>query len=102
MSWLDKLLGRSETSGQVAKQRLQMVLIHDRADLPPGLLEQIKDEIIAVIARHTAVDTDKVVVHLEQDTQENRLIAEIPLVSARSRRGTNGAAKAGRVYPAQS
>lgn len=102
MSWLDKLLGRSETSGQVAKQRLQMVLIHDRADLPPGLLEQIKDEIIAVIARHTAVDTDKVVVHLEQDTQENRLIAEIPLVSARSRRGTNGTTKTGRVYPAQS
>lgn len=86
MSWLDRLLGRSETSGQVAKQRLQMVLIHDRADLPPGLLAEIKDEIIQVIARHTAVDTDKVVVHLEQDTQENRLIAEIPLLATSGRR----------------
>lgn len=86
MSWLDRLLGRNETSGQVAKQRLQMVLIHDRADLPPGLLAEIKDEIIQVIARHTAVDTDKVVVHLEQDTQENRLIAEIPLLATSGRR----------------
>ena len=65
MSWLDRLLGRNEGSGQVAKQRLQMVLIHDRADLPPGLLEQIKDDIIAVIAKHTAIDSDNVVVHLE-------------------------------------
>lgn len=86
MSWLDRLLGKHETSGQMAKQRLQMVLIHDRADLPPGLLELIKDDIIEVIARHTAIDTDKVVVHLEQSTQENRLIAEIPLLATRSRR----------------
>ena len=86
MSWLDRLLGRNETSGQMAKQRLQMVLIHDRADLPPGMLELIKDDIIQVIARHTAIDTDKVVVHLEQDTQENRLVAEIPLLATRARR----------------
>ena len=89
MNWLDRLLGKNETSGQVAKQRLQMVLIHDRADLPPGMLELIKDDIIQVIARHMAIDTDKVVVHLEQDTQENRLVAEIPLLAGRTRR--NGA-----------
>ncbi len=86
MSWLDRLLGKNETSGQTAKQRLQMVLIHDRADLPPGMLELIKDDIIQVIAKHTAIDTDKVVVHLEQDTQENRLVAEIPLLATRARR----------------
>lgn len=85
MSWLDRLLGKNETSGQVAKQRLQMVLIHDRADLPPGLLEVIKDDIIKVIAKHTAIDTDKVIVHLEQNTHENRLVAEIPLVATRAR-----------------
>lgn len=91
MSWLDRLLGRNETSGQVAKQRLQMVLTHDRADLPPGLLEEIKDEIIQVIARHTAVDADNVVVHLEQSAQKNQLIAEVPLLAARGRRVANPA-----------
>jgi len=86
MNWLDRLLGKNEPSGQMAKQRLQMVLIHDRADLPPGMLELIKDDIIQVIAKHMAIDTDKVVVHLEQDTQENRLVAEIPLLATRTRR----------------
>ena len=85
MSWLDRLLGKNETSGQKAKQRLQMVLIHDRADLPPGLLEVIKDDIIEVIARQTAIDRDKVVVHLDSTTQENRLVAEIPLATSRVR-----------------
>lgn len=88
MSWIDRVLGRQEASSTVAKRRLQMVLIHDRTDLPAGLLEQIKDEIIEVIARHTAVDTEKVIVHLEHDTQENRLVAEVPLLAARRR--TNG------------
>lgn len=90
MNWIERLFGQKEASSSVAKQRLQMVLIHDRSDLSPGLLEQIKDDIIDVIARHTAIDTDKVVVHLEQDTTENRLIAEIPLVSSRGRRAPNG------------
>lgn len=89
MNWIDRLLGKNESSGQVAKQRLQMVLIHDRADLPPGMLELIKDDIIQVIAKHMAIDTDKVIVHLEQNTQENRLVAEIPLMTARAAR--NGA-----------
>ena len=90
MSWLDRLLGRNETSGQVAKQRLQMVLIHDRADLPPALLELIKDDIVQVIAKHTAIDTDKVEVHLEQDSRQNRLVAEIPLATVRARRNGDG------------
>ena len=88
MGWLDRLLGRNVTSSSIAKQRLQMVLVHDRADLPPGLLETIKDEIIEVIARHTAIDTNKVVVHLEQDTQENRLVAEIPLLASNGHKAT--------------
>ncbi len=91
MSWLDRLLGRSEPSGQVAKQRLQMVLTHDRADLPPGLLEEIKDDIIQVIARHTAVDADNVVVHLESSAHRNQLIAEVPLLAARGRRAADPA-----------
>lgn len=90
MNWIERLFGRKETSGSVAKQRLQMVLIHDRSDLPPGLLEQIKDDIIAVIAHHTAIDTEKVEVHLEQDTTQNRLVAEIPLLATRGRRSPNG------------
>ncbi len=81
MSWLDKLFGRTETSSSVAKSRLQMVLTHDRSDISPGLLEEIKDEIIEVIARRLAIDPDLVVINLNQTGNESRLVAEIPLQS---------------------
>jgi cell division topological specificity factor len=85
MSWLNRLLGRKETSSSVAKQRLQMVLIHDRSDISPGIVEQIKDEIIEVIARRLSIDSENVVVNLTQSASESRLVAEIPLQAGRAR-----------------
>lgn len=86
MSWISRLFGQKEKSSAVAKQRLQMVLIHDRSDVTPGLLDEIKDEIIAVIAKRMAIDPDNVVVNLAQTGRESRLVAEIPL-QANGRRG---------------
>lgn len=79
MNWVSRLFGQKEKSSAVAKQRLQMVLIHDRSDISPGLIEQIKDDIIEVIARRLAIDPDNVVVNLAQTARESRLVAEIPL-----------------------
>lgn len=83
MSWLNRFFTPKEKSSAVAKNRLQMVLIHDRNNVSPGLLEQIKDDIIAVIAKRLEIDPDNVVVNLAQDAQESRLVAEIPLANGR-------------------
>jgi len=79
MSWLKRLFRGEEPSSSVAKNRLKMVLTHDRANISPGLLELIKDEIIEVIARHLAIDADQVEVNLTRSMTESRLVAEIPL-----------------------
>ena len=81
MSWVDRLLGREEKSGATAKKRLQMVLIHDRSDVSPGVLAQIKDEIIQVFVKHLDIDPDDVLVNVDQDDRESRLIAEVPLIA---------------------
>ena len=83
MGWLDRLFGRQQKSSTVAKDRLQMVLTHDRADISPGLIAEIKDDIIAVIARRLAVDPDSVVVTLTTTARESRLVAESPLHNRR-------------------
>jgi cell division topological specificity factor len=88
MNWFERLLGKQEKSGATAKQRLQMVLIHDRADVSPGLLEQIKDDIIEVIAKRLEINPDTVVVNLDNTAQESRLVAEIPLLQNGRRRAT--------------
>ena len=49
--FIDKLLGRQTSSASTAKQRLQLVLAHDRSDLNPELLAQMRREILEVVAR---------------------------------------------------
>lgn len=84
---LDRITGRGQrSSAETAKERLQLVLIHDRSDISPGLLEAIKDEIIQVISRHIDVDPSLVHIRLNSEGREQRLVADIPLPAARSRR----------------
>ncbi len=83
-SFFDRLFGRTPPSAQTAKERLQLVLIHDRTDLSPAILETLKDEIIAVISRHVDIDREGVEINLTQSQRENRLVANIPLLDAPS------------------
>ena len=86
-SWLKRLRGESKPSSRdTAKQRLQLVLVHDRSEMSPGLLELIKDEIIAVISKHIEIDTDGVQVAFTQSDRENKLVADIPLIDGRRRK----------------
>ena len=86
MGWLSDLFGKKEASSSVAKQRLQMVLVQDRSDVTPGVMELIKDEIIEVLARHLSINPDEVVVNLTQNARESRLVAEVPILSDRKSR----------------
>lgn len=85
-SFLDRLLGREKKSASQAKERLKLVLTHDRTDLPPAMLEELKDAIIEVISRRVEIDPASVRIEMAQDGREQRLIAEIPLNNSRRRR----------------
>jgi cell division topological specificity factor len=74
------------SSRDTAKQRLQLVLVHDRSQIEPGMLEIIKDEIIAVISKHIDIDPSHVQVNFTQSERENKLVADIPLSSRRPTR----------------
>jgi cell division topological specificity factor len=84
MGFLQRLFGRREpSSGRIAKERLRLVLTQDRAGISPALLDTLKDEIIAVISRHVAVDVDGVQVTVTQSGHESSLVADIPLANRR-------------------
>jgi cell division topological specificity factor len=81
-NFLQRLFGRAAApSAQTAKERLQLVLIHDRTDISPAVLEQLKDEIIAVISKHVDIYRDGVEINLTKNQRENKLVANIPLVT---------------------
>jgi len=72
---------RKKSSAQSAKERLQLVLIHDRTDLNPAELESLKDDILAVISRYIDIDQDAVQIGVEREGREQRLLADIPIKS---------------------
>ena len=74
------LFGRKKSANS-AKERLQLVLIHDRTDLTPAQLESLKDDLIATISRYIEIDPTAVSINVAQDGREQRLVADIPLKS---------------------
>ncbi len=81
---LDRL-GRKQKSASAAKERLQLVLTHDRTDIPPGVMENLRDELIEVISRHIDVDREAVHIEIARDGRKQRLIAEIPILTKKRR-----------------
>lgn len=81
-SFLDRLFRRTKQgSGAIAKDRLRFVLQHDRINLPPERMEEMKRDILAVIVKYLVIDQDRVEIALEQrDHNHSKLIAEIPFV----------------------
>ncbi len=73
-------LGRKRSASS-AKERLQLVLVHDRTDLTPGQLESLKDDLLKAISNYIDIDPDAVQIGLERDGRSQRLVADIPLRS---------------------
>jgi cell division topological specificity factor len=84
-SFFDRFTGRKRSANS-AKERLQLVLIHDRTDMSQIELEALRDDILTVISRHVDIDPDAVRIDVERDGREQRLVADIPLRSVTRRR----------------
>lgn len=86
MGFLDRVLGRQEPkSSEVAKERLKLVLVHDRIKISAAMLDQMKDELITVISRYVEIDPSGVEVTFTQSRRESRLTADIPVVGPAGR-----------------
>lgn len=78
MAFVSKLFQRRPKSSAIAKERLQLVLVHDRG-FSPQLLEKLKTEIIAVISKYVEVDDDGIEVRVTRSERQDRLVANIPV-----------------------
>ncbi|MBS1091565.1 cell division topological specificity factor MinE [Gluconobacter sp. Dm-74] len=70
MSFLANIFTRRQQSSSVAKDRLQILLAHERSaggeSGESDLIRQLHKEIMEVIARHVAVDQDKVQIKVDR------------------------------------
>jgi len=76
--WISKLTGRTSSASE-AKERLKLVLIHDRTDINPDVLEKLQEDLIQAISNHIRIDPHTVKIKIMHEGREQRLIADIPL-----------------------
>ena len=80
---LEKLFfwGNQNKSGRVAKNRLKLVLAHDRAGLTGEMLEAMRRDILEVVNRYVEIDSEETEISLESDQRMTALIANFPIRS---------------------
>ena len=85
--FLSKMFNK-EKSGSVAKERLQLVLIHDRNDIAPETLNALRVEMIQTIKKYLEIDEGGIEIELNKEDRSVALVASIPLLNMhRSTRG---------------
>ena len=86
MSFLTRFYKHDRKSARDASDRLQSLLAHDRAGITPGKIEALKEDMIIVISKHFSIEPGGVSIELSRERDQQKLIADIPLVSMRKRR----------------
>jgi cell division topological specificity factor len=68
-----------ERSKEKAKERLKLVLAYDRAKLSPGMVENLKRDLLEVLRRYFPAQEEGLSVALEERGEKMVLMADIPL-----------------------
>ncbi|MCE5387891.1 MAG: cell division topological specificity factor MinE [Acidithiobacillus sp.] len=66
MSFLDYFLGTRKKTASVAKDRLKLILAHERSDGAPDFLPALQAELLAVISKYIPVEKEQISVHMER------------------------------------
>ncbi len=92
MGLLDYFRSSRQGSAAVAKERLQILVAHDRIQRDsPSYLPMMQKELLAVVRKYVAVDEESISINLEQDGNQEILELNIVLPDSASPRQAVGA-----------
>jgi cell division topological specificity factor len=75
---------KDASSGQMAKERLAFILVHDRVDIGPGRMDMMRQDIIEVLKKYFEINESQIELKLENEEGSTALLATIPINSART------------------
>lgn len=80
MSFLDFFLGEKKKTARVAKERLQIILAHERAGRSaPDYLPALQRDLVAVIGKYVKINPEDIIVNLERQDDLDVLEVKIEL-----------------------
>ena len=69
----------SGSSKDIAKERLQFILIHDRIKLSPEEMDSLKQEMLEVLSKYVKVDDRKIKMAVDRIDGVTALVANFPI-----------------------
>ena len=91
LEFISRMLGKESASSKtVAKERLRLVLVHDRASISPAMLNRLREDLIKVISNYMEIDEAALEFNLCQDAREVALVANIPIIKMKRDYATKG------------
>ena len=73
----------TESSKDTACNRLRVVLMQDRTNLTPELMERMRKEMVELLSKYVEMDTEALELNLEQDGDQVALMLSIPVIRAK-------------------
>ncbi|MDD4168824.1 MAG: cell division topological specificity factor MinE [Desulfotomaculaceae bacterium] len=87
LEFITRLFGKEYKSKNIAKERLRLVLVHDRASISPQMLESLKLDLIKVISNYMEIDEENLDVSLDSSGNTVALVANIPVTGMKRTAG---------------
>lgn len=72
-----------ESSKDVARNRLRVVLMQDRTNLTPELMEKMRKELVELLSKYVEMDKEALELNLEQEGDQMALMLSIPVLRAK-------------------
>jgi len=77
---LEKLgFKRNKSSKNIAKERLQFILVQDRIKLSPSEMKSLKTELLEVLKKYIDVDDRKINMQVSREEEMMALVANFPI-----------------------
>ena len=73
----------TESAKETACNRLRVVLMQDRTNLTPELMERMRREMVDLLSKYVEMDKDALELNLEQDGDQVALMLSIPVIRAK-------------------
>jgi len=73
----------SALSKNIAKERLRLVLVHDRVDISESMMDSLREDLLEVICKYMEIDEKALEVSLSKEDDGVALVANIPILKVK-------------------
>ena len=80
---LFKQTEKEDNAKDIAKNRLRVVLMQDRTNLTPELLERMRKELVELLSKYVEMDKEALELNLDQEGDQVALMLSIPVIRAK-------------------